>query len=205
MAPPRARSEALRRFGGVAQTKETYRETHALPVIEILLQDLRYGIRMLLRNPGFTAVAVLSLALGIGANTAIFTLIRALILKPLPVANPRELVRIRQETLRGPLNMWTYDTFQFFRQRSDLFSGVFAQSSARFGVEFGEQPTPIEGVYVSGEYFPTLGVAPMLGRALSVADDQESGGADGPVAVISYGFWIGRFAGDHAILGRTLV
>jgi hypothetical protein len=107
MTPKQARSEALRRFGGVGLTKGTYWETHALPAIEILLQDLRYGFRMLRRNPGFTAVAVLSLALGIGANTAIFTLIRALMLKPLPIANPRGLVQIRQETPRGPLNKWT--------------------------------------------------------------------------------------------------
>jgi hypothetical protein len=204
VTPQQARLAALRRFGGIARTKETYRETHALPAIEILFQDLRYGLRVLRRNLGFTAVAVLSLALGIGANTAIFTLIRALILKPLPVANPQELVRIRQETPRGPLNKRTYDTFQFFRERSELFSSVFAQENTRFNVEFGEQPTPIEGVYVSGEYFPTLGVAPVLGRSLTTADDQESGGADGPVAVISYAFWIGRFAGDRAILGRTL-
>jgi putative ABC transport system permease protein len=205
MTPQQARFAALRRFGGITRTKETYRETHALPVIEILFQDLRYGLRLLRRNLGFTAVAVLSLALGIGANTAIFTLIRALILKPLPVANPQELIQIRQETPRGPLNKWTYDTFQFFRERPELFSSVFAQENTRFNVEFGEQPTPIEGVYVSGEYFPTLGVAPMLGRSLTSADDQESGGPDGPVAVISYAFWIGRFAGDRAILGRTLV
>src|SRR5580693_160331 len=190
MNPQRARAAALRRFGGVARTKETYRETHALPAIEILLQDLRYGLRMLRRNLGFTAVAVLSLALGIGANTAIFTLIRALILRPLPVANPRELVQIRQETPRGPLNKWTYDSFQFFREHSELFSSVFAQENILFNLDFGGQPTPIAGVYVSGEYFPTLGVPPLLGRSLTSADDQESGGPDGLVAVISYAFWI---------------
>jgi predicted permease len=208
MNPQRARAAALRRFGGVARTKETYRETHALPAIEILFQDLRYGFRMLRRNLGFTAVAVLSLALGIGANTAIFTLIRALILKPLPVANPQQLVQliqIRQGAARGLMNKWTYDSFQFFRERSELFSSVFALENQHFNVEFGEQPTPIEGVYVSGEYFPTLGVPPLLGRSLTSADDQESGGPDGPVAVISYAFWIGRFAGDRAVLGRTLV
>jgi putative ABC transport system permease protein len=160
---------------------------------------------MLGRNPGFTAVAVLSLALGIGANTAIFTLIRALMLKPLPVANPQGLVQIRQETPRGPLNRWTYDSFQFFRERSELFSGVFAQENVHFNLESGEQSTPIEGVYVSGDYFATLAAPALLGRTLTSADDRESGGADGPVAVISYGFWVGRFAGDRTILGRTLV
>ena len=101
MDPAAARSLALRRFGGVARTKEIYRETHGLPAFEIVLQDLRYGFRMLGRSPGFTAVAILSLALGIGANTAIFTLIHALILKSLPVANPQELVQIRAAAQRG--------------------------------------------------------------------------------------------------------
>src|SRR5882672_10618630 len=111
MGPGEARSLARRRFGGVARTKEIYRETHGLPAFEIVLQDLRYGFRMLGRSPGFTAVAVLSLALGIGANTAIFTLIHALVLRPLPVSNPQELVQIRAQTPQGSQGSWTYDTF----------------------------------------------------------------------------------------------
>jgi len=205
MAPNEARSLALRRFGGVARTKEIYRETHGLPAFEIVLQDLRYGFRMLGRSPGFTAVAILSLALGIGANTAIFTLIHALILRPLPVSNPEELVQIRAGAQGGSQGSWTYESFEFFRTRSELFSGVFAQNNTRFNVAFGEQPTPVEGVFVSGEYFSTLGVQPVLGRTITSNDDAESGGPDGAVAVISHALWLARFVGDPAILGRKLV
>ncbi len=204
MEPGAARFAALRRFGGLAQAKETYREVHALPAIEILFQDLRYGLRLLQRNAGFAAVAILSLALGTGANSAIFTLIRALILRPLPVARPEELVQLRQETPKGPLSKWTYDSFRFFEERTELFSGVLGQSSTRFNLEIGGQAESVVGVYVSGGYFPVLGVPPLIGRYVTPTDDQETGGPDGPVAVISYAFWISRFAGDPAVVGRTI-
>ena len=141
-----ARAAALRRFGGVARTKEVYRETNGLPLVEVARQDAKYGLRMLARNPGFTAVAVFSLALGIGANTAIFTLINALLLKPLPVARPLELVHIQEVTPHGFMNDWTTAAFEFFHDRSQLFAGVFAQSNAHFNVSFGPDPTPVDGV-----------------------------------------------------------
>ena len=205
MSEAAARAEALRHFGGVARTKESWRETRALPIVGILRQDIRYGLRMLRRNPGFTAVAVLSLALGIGANTAIFTLINALILKPLPVHNPQELVYLQQISARGDMNDWTTRGFEFFHDQKDLFSAVSAQSDSKLNVQFGGQPTLVQGLFVSGDYFPMLGVPPLIGRTLTDSDDRESGGADGAVAVISYPFWMSRFGGEISVLGRTIV
>jgi hypothetical protein len=147
-----------------------------------------------------------ALALGIGANTTIFTLIHALILKSLPVANPQELVQIRAAAQGGSQGSWTYESFEFFRTRSELFSGVFAQNNTRFNVAFGEQATPVEGVFVSGEYFSTLGVQPLLGRSITSNDDAESGGPDGAVAVISHALWLAlrRRPGDYSAATRVV-
>jgi putative ABC transport system permease protein len=205
LSPNEARVAALRRFGGVARTKEIYRETRSLPFLDTAVQDLRYALRMLRANPAFTAVAVLSLALGIGANTAVFTLINALVLKPLPVVKPHQLVNIEWMGPRRNMSGWTTRSFEFFHSHTELFDGVFARSVRHFNVAFGEQPTPVDGDFVSGDYFPVLGVPPLLGRVLTPADDRESGGPDGPVAVISYQFWQARFSGDRDVVGRTLV
>jgi putative ABC transport system permease protein len=205
LTPADARQAALRELGGLTQLQEECRDARGVNMIETLLQDVRYGLRMLRRNPGFSAVAILSLALGIGANTAIFTLINALTLKPLPVAKPRELVQIQLWTPRGPQTSLSFYALEFFRSHPELFAGVFVQAYHRFDVEIGGQTAPIEGAYVPGDYFPTLGVAPIMGRWLSPPDDQESGGVDGPTAVLSYRFWMARFAGDRSVLGSTIV
>jgi predicted permease len=204
LPPDQARDAAQRALGNMALIQEDTRAVWTARWLEVFLQDLRYGARMLLHNPGFAAAAILSLALGIGANTAIFTLINALILRPLPVTDPAGLVHIVQGTPHGPLNKWTTAAFEFFHDQPQLFSGVIAQDFERFDVSFTDEPTPIDGVFVSGDYFPTLGVAPFLGRTLTPADDAESGGADGPSAVLSYRFWVARFAADPAVLGRSL-
>ncbi len=205
LPPAEARREALRELGGVSQLKEQCRDARGLNPVENLAQDGRYGLRMLRRNPAFSAVAILSLALGIGANTAIFTLIHALILKPLPVARPQELVRIVLQTPRGPQGSLSYYALEFFRAHTELFSGVFVQSNTRFDVELGGQAVPVEGAFVSGEYFSTLGVSPLLGRSIGTADDQPSGGPDGPLALLSYNFWVAQFGAEPSVPGRTLV
>ncbi len=205
MAPAEARREALREIGGLAQYQEECRDARGIGWIEHLAGDLRYGFRMMRRNPGFSAVAIISLALGIGANTAIFTLINALNLEYLPVVRPHELVRIQLQTPRGNQEALSAYALDFWRTHNDLFSDVFTQSSQRFDVQNGGETMPVTGAYVSGDYFPALGVAPILGRWFGPSDDQESGGPDGPVAVISYRFWMGRFGGDRSVLGRTLV
>ncbi len=203
MAPDEARREALRELGGLSQFQEECRDARGVNFIAQLLQDVRYGLRMLLRNPGFSAVAILSLALGIGANTAIFTLINALTLKSLPVAKPEELIQIQPRTPKGAQGSLSYYALEFFHSHPELFAGVFVQASHRFDVELGGQTAPIEGAYVSGDYFPTLGVPPLIGRSIGMDDDKD--GAAAPMAVLSYRFWMARFAGDRSALGRTLV
>jgi predicted permease len=205
LTPAESRQAALRELGGMSQFQEECRDARGVNTIEDLLQDARYGLRMLRRSPGFSAVAILSLALGIGANTAIFTLINALTLKVLPVAKPQELVQIQLRRPRGAQPSLSWFALEFFRSHSELFSGVFVQANNRFDVDIGGQTAPIDGAYVSGDFFPSLGVPPILGRAIGPSDDQESGGADGPSAVLSYGFWMARFAGDRSVLGRTMV
>jgi predicted permease len=208
----RAAEQAARReFGGVAQTKEIYRDRRGLPMLELLFRDLHYGLRALRRSPGFTAIAVLSLALGIGANTAIFTLIDAVMLRSLPVRSPNELVAIGDVTRPGGLSFGPGNVEVFscplFRRLSgqiSVFSGMFAsgrvdQVTVRID---GGAEEPVRGRMVSGSFFDVLGVEPALGRTFAPSEDREPGAS--PVVVLSHDYWERRFARDPAILGRTL-
>ncbi len=172
-------------------------------------QDLRYGARQLRLNPGFTAVAVLSLALGVGANTAIFQLVDAVRLRTLPVAKPQELVTI--EFPRGSLRSgWfstrsarlTYAQWEQIRTRQQAFAGTLAWSATRFNLAVGGEARYAEGLYVSGDFFRVLGVQPILGRAFAVEDDQPSCGS--PDAIVSYAFWQRELGGDSSAIGRAV-
>ncbi len=172
-------------------------------------QDLRYAVRQLRANPGFAAVAILSLALGIGANTAIFQLVDALRLKTLPVANPRELVNIdfaRNSTMSGSFSSrssnLTYAEWEEVRTRPQAYSATMAWSDTNFNLSSGGEARYAEGLFVSGGFFSGLGVPALLGRTLAPADDQP--GCGSPSAVISYAFWQRQFAGDPDALGRTV-
>jgi predicted permease len=172
-----------------------------------MFQDLRFGIRLLLKNPGFTAVAVLSLALGIGANTAIFSLVDAVLLKLLPVRSPEQLVALDSFNDRGEQRGFSHPVFEQLRARTSVFSGLFAanEGTARMeivGPESGGQAEQAEVQLVSGEYFQVLGVNAVVGRTLTAADDQTPGAH--PVAVLSYRFWQRRFAGDAAVVGQSI-
>jgi len=160
-----------------------------------MLHDLRYAWRSLLRAPGFTTAAIVTLALGIGANSAMFSVLDALLLKPLPVTDPNALYVL--------LEGGSYRSFLRFRQRTDLFTGVLASSGVqRADLRIGELAIePITMSLVSGEFFRTLGVRAVAGRTFDVNDDQKSAT---PVAVVSYGFWQRRFAGDPALVGRAI-
>src|SRR5208283_914732 len=178
--------------------------------IETFLQDLRYGARQLRHNPGFTTVAVLSLVLGIGANTAIFELVDAVRLRSLPVRNPQELAYIdfQKESTR---NGWfstrsarlTYKHWDLIRTQQQAFSGAFAWSASRFNLADGGEAHYAEGLYVSGEFFQGLGVNPILGRTFTSEDDKA--GCGSPGAVIGYAFWQRQFGGDPNILGRSVM
>jgi predicted permease len=179
-----------------------------------MLQDIRYGIRMLLKKPGFTLIAVLSLALGIGANTAIFSLLDAMLLKALPVEEPQQLVLFGkgedQGASIGPANgnvdLFSYPFYRQAQQRTDVFSGVAGLLSMTWTVHgfvnSSEDIEQMEVQLVSGSYFPVLGVNADLGRVLTDADDQNPGGH--PIAVVSYAWWQQRLGSDPSVIGRTI-
>ena len=170
-----------------------------------LLQDLRYGLRMLAKNPGFTAVAVLTLALGIGANTAIFSMLNAVMLRFLPVERPEELVQVKIRTPRGggsTRTTYTNTLWERLRDHQNVFSGAFAWSGTRFDLAQGGAVQYANGLWVSGDFFKTLGVRPAAGRLFTVADDQR--GCPG-VAVLSYSFWQEHFGGAASAVGSTIL
>ncbi|MGO9272254.1 MAG: ABC transporter permease, partial [Terriglobia bacterium] len=191
--------------------------------MRILLQDLNYGFRMLAKSPGFTAVAVLSLALGIGANTAIFSLLDAVMLKMLPVQNPQQLVLLNwaskgwpesvMNSLSGNMDedksgrttstSFAYPAYEQIRDRSQVFSSVLAMAGngSQVNVGYKGEPGRADGELVSGTFFSTLGVQPILGRALTPDDDRI--GAS-PACVVSYSYWGRRFGRDPAIVGRSI-
>jgi putative ABC transport system permease protein len=178
-------------------------------MLESILQDMRYGLRQLKQSPGFTLVAVLSLALGIGANTAIFQLVDAIRLKTLPVRDPQELVSIAFEK-NSSLSGWfssrssqlTYAQWEQIRAQQQAFTGVLAWSATRFNLADGGEARNAEGLYVSGEFFRQLGVNAALGRTFTAQDDSDT--CTGAGAVLSYAFWQREFGGDPGILGRTI-
>jgi putative ABC transport system permease protein len=169
--------------------------------LERLLGDVRYALRTLRSNLGFTCVAVLTLALGIGANTAIFTLIDSLLLRSLPVPQPQELVRIRSVGGRGQSDNFSYAIVDAFSERKNIFSGVAGFNRTTFNVGQPGSLTRVNGAWVTGEYYTTLAIRPALGRLLGPADDTV--GAP-PAAVLSYSYWQRQYAGDAAIIGQTL-
>jgi putative ABC transport system permease protein len=161
-------------------------------------QDLRYAIRALRSSPGFSAVAILSLALGIGANTAIFSLIDAVMLRSLPVSHPQELLRVTMAAMGGS---FTNPQWEQLRDRQDVLSGVFAYGGTRFNLSRGGESRMTTGNWVSGDYFSTLGVGSLLGRTLTRADDRR--GCPG-VAVLNYDFWRREYAGNPDVLDKTI-
>ena len=227
MSPDEARYAALRKFGGVEQVKETYRERRGLPYVETVLRDLGYGARMLWRSPIITTVAILSLAIGIGANTALFSVVDAVFLKTLPVDAPDRLVVFEWQSGRNfrtngmsgtsnvivPANMrglslFRYDVYEKMRQTriaaasesplSDLFAfGPISELTAKIG----DQPEIVNGQAVSGGYYAGLRVQPSLGRVIAYEDDRP--GAP-PVVVLSNQFWQTRFGANPKVIGQQL-
>jgi predicted permease len=170
--------------------------------MQTLRQDLLYGIRMLAKRPGFTLIVALTLALGIGANTAVFSLIDAFLLRLLPVRDPQQLVFVRAATPRGGITgSFPYPIFEQFRDKNRSFSGVFAVDITRVSVTVEGQPEMVGGDFVSGSYFDVLGVSAILGRTFTADDDQTG---KQPVAVISCDYWERRFGRDPAVIGKTI-
>ncbi len=224
MSPEEARHAALRKFGNVTRVTEDTRSAWGYVWLEQVWQDLRFGARMFFKSPGFTGVAVLTLALGIGANTAIFSLIDAVMLRRLPVNKPEELVILRWKW-EGPINhsnqpqflgwpgcpgenpagcSFSYPLFQQIHDEKNVFSGVFAflDSPITRSAKINGQVREASALFVSGDFFSTLGVRPAFGRLLSPTDDTVN---SLPVTVLSYGFWQSVFHGDPAVIGKAVL
>jgi putative ABC transport system permease protein len=204
VAPDEARRRARLEFGGVMQTKEAVRDLGIWSLVNGLVQDLRFAFRTLRATPVVTLVAVGSLALGIGANTAMFSLVDSLLLRSLPVKDPARLVILRSHEPQG-YPEWSFAVWDELRQRPPLFESAAAWSPtarANFFVDGVAQKA--DGFFASGSFFDTLGVTALVGRTFSEANDRRSGGPDGPVAVLSHAFWQRQFHGDARALGRTV-
>jgi len=208
MSAAEARSAAKRSFGGVEPMKEEYREGRTLPSIDSAARDLRYGLRMLRRSPVLTLTIILSLGLGIGANTAIFSLLDRVVFRTLPVKDPDTLVFVARggtTALKTSSNI-SFALFERLQTRRDLLVDLFAYAPASpQNVVVGSESEVAEVQQVTGGYFSTLRVVPARGRPLLPSDDLESGGADGRVCVISHRFWMSRFEGAASALGKPVV
>ncbi len=197
-----ARTSAVCEFGNVTLVKEVTRDMWGFRWLETLLQDLRYGARQLRRNPGFTAVAVLTLALGIGANTAMFTIVDGAFLKPLPVSDPSEFVRIGTQEAHGVYDNVSFPDFLDLRaQSSSLLGAVAYERGAKF-VNSMDESSMVTVDMVSLNYFDFLGIKPFIGRTFP--PKAEGSAALGPTVVISYALWKSRLGGDPSIVGKTI-
>jgi predicted permease len=192
-------SASRRSFGNITQLHESSRAVWVWPFLETLAQDTRYALRTLRANPGFAATAVLSLALGIGANTAIFSILNAVMLRSLPVEDPQRLVQV--DSLQG---RFTNPIWEQVRDHQQAFSGTLAFAGDRFDLSAGGESHFANGLWASGDFFRVLGVPAMRGRVFTPDDDLHGGGHAGPVAVISHAFWKRHYASDPDIVGKTV-
>jgi putative ABC transport system permease protein len=211
MAPDEARRAALVRFGGPMQVMEDHREHRSLPLVETTLQDIRYALRTLRKYPAFSLVAIATLAIGVGAGTAVFSFVHAILLRPLPYARPNELVRIFET---NPLRNWTRNTvapanWADWNARNQVFTDIAIYEQFNpigsgagdlFLTGFGE-PQGLKTISASGNLFTVLGATPLMGRAFT---DEETYEGRGRVAILSYGLWQAAFGGDRSIVGKTI-
>ena len=203
LASREAASASHRALGNVTLAVEDAREVWAVRTIDHVRQDFRAAVRGLRKSPGFALVAIGTLALGIGANTALFSIFSSLILRPLPVRDPGSLALLTNGS-------WSYPIWEELRARDNLFDGAFAWSNQTFDLSPSGKTDPVDGAYVSGRLFDVLGVTAIRGRMITAADDGGASppsvnrGADGPVAVISHRLWRQRFAGASDVIGRRL-
>ena len=207
MSPQDARRFALAHFGGTQQAKENHRDSRALPWLETLSQDLRYTFRTLRKDRSFTAITILILALGIGANIVVFSVVNTLLLRPLPFRDPSQLTWLAGNNGAGGLSDVTYrvDAFEAYQQHNYSFEALTAYvpflAASDFVLAGIDPPRPISGMHVAGNFFQTLGVQPMLGR-LFLPNEYAKGGPR--VVLLSYPFWRQQYAGNPTIVGRAI-
>jgi predicted permease len=210
MTPDEARRAAQRKLGNPTRIREEIYEMNTIPFLDALWQDVRYGMRLLRKNPTFALVAILTLALGTGANAAIFQLVNALRLRSLPVEKPHELVSIGIDQHgtgrvgRGypGRSIFTEPLWQEIRSQQQAFSSLFAWGNGRWDLATEGEASFAQGFYVSGRFFDALGVHAHVGRVLTEADDQT--GCGSPGAVLSHAFWQARYGGNPDVIGQTI-
>jgi predicted permease len=204
--PEQVHRDVRLEMGGAQQVMQSVRDIRAGVRLDRLVQDVQYGVRTLAKNPAFTLVAMATLALGIGANTAMFSLLDQVVLRLLPVSHPEKLVIVRETgnhygNSYGP-NTISWPMFEDLRDNNQVFSGMFCRFPATVTIGYGERPAQIPAELVSGSYFPILGVGASLGR--TIAPDDDAVPDSKPVVVLSYSFWRTYFNGDRTIVGRTI-
>ena len=203
------RAEAMRRarleFGGIERAKEECREARGINLLESLMQDIGYGLRMLRKNPGFTGVAVLTLALGVGVNTTIFSFVNAVLLRKPPLPDPDRVMMLRS---KNPTAVWAADRspvsvpdFVDWRAQSTSFTGMVAESIDDFTLSGGTEPKRVPGGRVSADYFAVLGLVPVLGRTFTQGEDQAGGQR---VVMLGEGLWRQSFSADPEVIGRPV-
>jgi len=202
MTPEEARRQALLQLGGLEQTKESYRDRRSLPWLETLLQDVRFGLRMLRKNPGFTAVAILTLALGIGANTAIFSVVNTVLLSPLDSPDAGRIVVFLDTSAAGRSNSFASDAkFNLWREQTGAFQDVSGYKYSVMNLTGVDRPEQIQVEQVSADYFRLFGFPLAQGRTFS-PDELLPNGRE--TAILSNGLWRSEFGGDPHVLGRTI-
>jgi putative ABC transport system permease protein len=202
MSEEEARYASLRAMHGLEQQKERCRDARRVRVIEDLWHDFRFGLRMVIKNPVFTIVIVLTLALGIGANTAIFSIVNAVLLRPFPFDAPERLVILRESVAAGEGFSPSYPNYVDWRAQNTVCSSMAAvRTDESFNFTDAGDPERLQGRLVTSEFFSTLGIKPLVGRDF-LADEDRQGAT--PTAILSYGFWERRFGGDRNILGKQI-
>jgi predicted permease len=208
MSPEEASYAARREFGGLEQTKENYRDQRGLPLLETFLQDARIGLRSLIKRPGFSILAILILALGIGVNTSIFTVVHGVLLSPLPFSQPECLVSLWERNLSddfpGPYNVVSGGVFDDWQRQATSFEqmALIGEDSANLSGDGGPLPEAIGTRFCSYTLFPMLGVRPLYGRFFTAEDDRAGASA---TVVLTAGLWKRRYAGDPAVVGKTIL
>jgi predicted permease len=199
MSPQEARRRAIIKLGGIEPTKENYRDRRGIPIIETTLQDVRFGLRMMRKNPGFTLVAILTLALGIGANTAIFSAVNGILIEHLPYKDASRLLEIRRDQIAYAVS---FAEVREIQEGCPAFESVAVYRGFEPVIVSGVMPEERSSSYVSGDFFPILGVQPVLGRTITTADTKPD---SAPVAVLSHRLWMDEFGGDPTAIGRDVV
>jgi predicted permease len=199
---PEARLAARRTYGGIEQSKELHRDARSLIWLEQLLQDVRHAWRSLRKSPAFVAVALLSLAFGIGVNTSIFTLVNGILLKKLPVPDPDRIVQLSAHVAKFDSNGFSYPVFRELRKQTAIFADVVAFSGRVGALDLGTEPRKVEYGVATGNYFAFFGARPAIGRLLDDEDDRVEGAHR--VCVLSYAAWQSLFGGDSQVLNRTI-